>query len=133
MGDALPDRYACFLWFNEGSSELSPLAKNLIEATENEIWVSIASLWEMAIKNSLGKLTIGSGYDTVLEDVIANQMEILPINFAHTSMLNRLPFHHRDPFDRMIIAQAIVESLNVISADESFNLYFEGLEINRIW
>ncbi len=87
----------------------------------------------MAIKNSLGKLTIGSGYDTVLEDVIANQMEILPINFAHTSMLNRLPFHHRDPFDRMIIAQAIVESLNVISADESFNLYFEGLEINRIW
>ncbi len=122
-----------FLWFNEGSSELSPLAKNLIEATENEIWVSIASLWEMAIKNSLGKLTIGSGYDTVLEDVIANQMEILPINFAHTSMLNRLPFHHRDPFDRMIIAQAIVESLNVISADESFNLYFEGLEINRIW
>ncbi|MBK7477151.1 MAG: hypothetical protein IPI11_14540 [Haliscomenobacter sp.] len=48
-------------------------------------------------------------------------------------MLNRLPFHHRDPFDRMIIAQAMVESLDVISADESFNPYFEGLEINRIW
>jgi len=122
-----------FLWFNEGSSELSPLAKSLIENPENEILVSIASLWEISIKNALGKLRILKGYETVIDDVIANSIEILPINFAHTVAQNKLPFHHRDPFDRIIASQAIIEEIAIISKDSIFDSYLEDSGMARHW
>lgn len=122
-----------FLWFTEGSSELSVKATNLIKDKDNEIFISIASLWEISIKTATGKLEIAGSYDLIIEDVTGNEMEILSINFAHTVIQNQLPFHHRDPFDRIIASQAIVENMNLISRDSIFDSYFEDKEVKRIW
>ena len=93
-----------FLWFSSGSSELSQKTKEIILDKNNEIFISIASLWEISIKTATGKLEIRGDYENVIDDVTGNDMEILPINFAHTVAQNKLLFHHRDPFDRIIIA-----------------------------
>ncbi len=122
-----------FLWFVSQAKELSLTAKTLIEDGRNEIFISIASLWEISIKTALGKLTINGKYETVIDDVNDNSIQILPINFAHTVEHNRLPFHHRDPFDRIIVSQAIVENMNFISADAIFDDYLKGKSIKRIW
>ena len=122
-----------FLWFTEGSSELSVKAKNLIKNKDNEIFISIASLWEISIKTATGKLEITGSYDLIIEDVIENEMQILPINFAHTVIQNQLPFHHRDPFDRIIASQAVVENMDLINVDAIFDTYFEDKEVKRIW
>lgn len=79
-----------FLWFVENSKELSQTAKDLIEDGNNEIFISIASLWEISIKNSLGKLSIKGNYESVLDDLTDNSIQILSINFAHTVEQNRL-------------------------------------------
>jgi PIN domain nuclease of toxin-antitoxin system len=117
----------------EGSAELSNLAKQLILDKNNEIFISIASLWEISIKTSINKLTITSPYELIIEDVTENDMEILPINFAHTVIQNKLPFHHRDPFDRIIVSQAIAENMNLISKDAVFDTYFADKSVKRIW
>ena len=122
-----------FLWFVSQSKELSPTARTLIENGKNEVFISIASLWEISIKTAIGKLTINGKYETVIDDVNDNSMQILPINFAHTVEQNHLPFHHRDPFDRIIISRAIVENIDFISADAIFDDYLKGLPIKRIW
>ncbi len=122
-----------FLWFNEGSSELSPMARTLIEDPENEIFISIAALWEISIKTALGKLKISGAYDTVIDDVIESEMEVLSINFAHTLIQNKLPFHHKDPFDRIIVSQAIVEDMDLISKDEILDNYLINKKIRRFW
>ena len=122
-----------FLWFSAGSSELSQKAKQIIADKNNEIFISIASLWEISIKTSLGKLEIQKEYENIIDDVTGNAMEILPINFSHTVAQNKLPFHHRDPFDRIILAQAIVENMNLISKDEIFDLYLSDKSVKRIW
>ena len=122
-----------FLWFNEGSNDLSNTAKQLIADKNNEIYISIASLWEISIKTALNKLTINGSYELIIEDVTENDMEILPINFAHTVIQNQLPFHHRDPFDRIIIAQAIAENINIISKDAIFDAYLVDKSVKRLW
>ncbi len=122
-----------FLWFVSQAKELSPTAKTLIEDGQNEIFISIASLWEISIKTALGKLIIYGNYETVIDDVNDNSIQILPINFAHTVEQNRLPFHHRDPFDRIIVSQAIVENIGFISGDVIFDGYLKGKSIKRTW
>ena len=122
-----------FLWFISGAENLSKKANEQIANNDNQIFISIASLWEMAIKNSLGKLDINGGYETVINDVIANDIEILAINFQHTLIQNKLPFYHRDPFDRIIIAQAIAEKIDLISIDTVFDDYFKTELVKRIW
>jgi PIN domain nuclease of toxin-antitoxin system len=122
-----------FLWFVSNAKELSKPAKSIIEANTNEIFLSIASLWEISIKTALGKLAINGTYESVIDDVTDNSIQILPINFAHTVEQNQLPFHHRDPFDRIIVSQAIVENMNFISADAVFDGYMKGKPIKRIW
>ncbi len=122
-----------FLWFVSNSKELSQTAKSLIEDETNEIFISIASLWEISIKTALGKLIINGKYASVIDDLTDNSIEILPINFAHTVEQNKLPFHHKDPFDRIIISQAIVENMNFISADAFFDNYLKGKSVKRIW
>ena len=122
-----------FLWFISNAKELSQTAKTLIEDGNNTIFLSIASLWEISIKTALGKLAIKGNYESVIDDVTENSIQILPINFAHTVEQNHLPFHHRDPFDRIIISQAIVENIDFISADAIFDDYLKGLPIKRIW
>jgi len=122
-----------FLWFINGSDELSKTAKELIEKDNNDIFISIASLWEISIKTAIGKLQISDNYDTVINDVVENDISILPINFTHTVIQNKLPFHHKDPFDRIIVSQAIVEEMNLISCDDIFDLYLQDAGVKRIW
>lgn len=122
-----------FLWFVAGSLELSETARELIKNDNNDIFISIASLWEISIKTAIGKLQILGSYDTVINDVVDNEIEILPINFAHTVMQNKLPFHHRYPFDRIIVSQAIVEHKSLISCDKIFDVYLKEKLVRRIW
>jgi PIN domain nuclease of toxin-antitoxin system len=122
-----------FIWFMDGNSSFSPIAKSIMLDKNNEIVISIASLWEISIKTSIGKLPISRKYNEISDVLYDNLIEILPLTFAHTVENNRLPFHHRDPFDRIIAAQAIVENMDFISADAAFDNYFVGQAIKRIW
>lgn len=122
-----------FLWFLAGSNEISSKVRQTIENPSNEHFISIAGLWEISIKTALGKLTIQGGYQTVIQDVTDNGIQILSINFAHTVQQNQLPLHHRDPFDRLIVSQAMVEGMNLISRDDIFDEYLKNQAIKRIW
>jgi PIN domain nuclease of toxin-antitoxin system len=121
-----------FLWFVSGDKKLSKTAKAAITHPDNEIYLSIVSLWEISIKTALGKLEIKGDYESVIDDVVQNGIQILPINFAHTVIQNQLPFYHRDPFDRIIVSQAIVEGMSLISKDQIFDQYLKDQSINRI-
>ncbi len=119
-----------FLWFIADNAALSSQAKHLIEDANNEIILSVASLWEMAVKVSIGKLTIQQPFDAfMIEQIQLNAITLLNISIAHTSVIVTLPFHHRDPFDRLLIAQAMVEQLALVSADPIFDSY----GIQRLW
>lgn len=104
-------------------------AKTLLES-EVDLLLSIATLWEIAIKTSIGKLTLSQPFDVLIpQQLTVNVIEILPINLAHLSVVSALSFHHRDPFDRLLIAQAMIEQLPIISADATFDLY----GVRRFW
>ena len=119
-----------FLWFIEGDTALSPYARQLIEDRTNERLLSIASLWEMAIKASLGRLTLALSFtDLVAEHVHGNAIELFEILPRHLDVLTTLPFHHKDPFDRMIIAQSQAENIPILSRDSAFDDYV----IQRLW
>jgi PIN domain nuclease of toxin-antitoxin system len=119
-----------FLWFISGDSRLSHTAKTFISEIDNEIFLSIVSLWEIAIKISLGKLEISMTYDNLLSAQIEeNEIRLLPIEKHHLKELVTLPFYHRDPFDRLIIAQGIAENLLILTCDRLFNNY----PIEKIW
>jgi len=119
-----------FLWFIAGSSNLSVAARALIEAGDNEKSVSIASFWEMAIKLSLGRLAVAQPFETMMRAQLdQNGFGLLPITLSHLATVSTLPFHHRDPFDRLLIAQAKVEQLQVVTADPAFDTYAVG----RLW
>jgi PIN domain nuclease of toxin-antitoxin system len=113
-----------FLWFLADDPQLSPTARSLIEDGTNEILLSMASLWEIAIKVSLGKLTLGGAFATFIPDQLTlNAFGLLPIELAHVTAVAALPFHHRDPFDRLLVAQALVEPLPIISRDPALDAY----------
>ena len=119
-----------FLWFIGGDTALSPYARQLIEDRTNERLLSIASLWEMAIKASLGRLTLTLPFtDLVAEHVHGNAIELFEILPRHLDVLTTLPFHHKDPFDRMIIAQSQAENMPILSRDSAFDDY----AIRRLW
>lgn len=117
-----------FLWFINGDDQISQKAKNAITDPEVMKYLSIASLWEIAIKVNLKKLGLDMAYTDLRQQVIGNGFEILPITFEHTAVLVNLELHHRDPLDRIIIAQALSEKLTVIGKDENFYKY-DGLEL----
>ena len=118
------------LWIVTDSPKLSARAKSLYLDVQNTIFVSLASLWELAIKSSLGKISFEMPLEDFVEEHIRdNDIEILSIELPHILRIEKLPFHHRDPFDRLIIAQQIEENLPVISADEIFDAY----GVKRIW
>ena len=113
-----------FLWFIMGSSSLSVHARDLIEDVENQKFLSVASLWEIAIKSSLGKLILSGPFDTIIPQQLSlNGFELLNIDVNHTAVVATLPFHHRDPFDRLLIAQAMVEKMPIVSVDAAFDAY----------
>lgn len=113
-----------FLWFIEGSSDLSNRARTLIEDQDNQKFLSIASLREMAIKVSIGKLEIGMTFTEVVQrQVYENAIELLEIRPEHLDALAQLPFHHKDPFDRLLIAQSFAEFMPIITRDSAFRDY----------
>lgn len=117
-----------FLWWCEDSPELSPKARKAI--TINDCFVSMASFWEIAIKLSLEKLRLPTAVDRYLpEQMSLNGFETLEISFRQTMGTVALPWHHRDPFDRLLAAQAIEEKLSIVSRDAIFDHY--GLR--RVW
>lgn len=122
-----------FIWFNVGSSLLGSNARKLIEDSNNQIYISMASLWEIAIKTSLQKLSIAGPYESVWDDLQKLRIDVLPIDFKHTCFLNRLSYHHKDPFDRMIVSQAVCEGIVLLSADDQLDSYLTGSGSKRIW
>jgi PIN domain nuclease of toxin-antitoxin system len=118
-----------FIWFVEDDIKLPISTKNQIESIDNEILVSIVSLWEIAIKTSLGKLEIANDIPSMIREIEINGFTILPIFPEHTICVSTLPFHHRDPFDRMLISQSITENIRIISKDSVFGEY----DIDCFW
>ena len=119
-----------FLWFVLKDPQLSRTADTLISDPANEILVSPATYWEIAIKVGKKKLDLLASYDDFMKQGIdGNDFEILSIEARHTSLLTTMLMHHKDPFDRMIIAQALVEKIPVVSIDSAFDAY----GITRLW
>src|SRR6185503_16449106 len=119
-----------FLWFIMGDTRISAESRRLIEDTNNEKLVSLASLWEMAIKLNLGKLSLAGSFEAIIPNQIKlNGFELLNIEVSHITAVSTLPQHHRDPFDRMLVAQCKVERLPILSADIAFDSYL----LNRLW
>lgn len=119
-----------FLWWVFADDRLSPAAQALMADDASECWVSLASAWEMAIKSSLGKLQVTEPVaDFFAVECRNNHFRVLEISLAHIGVVERLPFHHRDPFDRLLIAQAQQEKFTMISSDAAFDVY--GL--HRVW
>jgi PIN domain nuclease of toxin-antitoxin system len=114
-----------FLWFVLNDSQLSPKALQLIVEPAHDILISPASYWEIAIKVSLGKYQIPGSFQVWMErQIAANAFQILPITITHAATVTTLPFHHRDPFDRLLVAQSLTEQISIISADRVFDSYF---------
>jgi PIN domain nuclease of toxin-antitoxin system len=109
-----------FLWFIEADNRLPVSVRAVMEDIENRLVVSIVSFWEITIKLSLQKLSLSGNVETLINNSILNGFEILPVTPAHLITLSGLDFFHKDPFDRMIIAQAISENISVISSDGAF-------------
>jgi len=119
-----------FLWFLMGDPRLSTRAREVMETESNERLLSIASAWVIAIKTSLGKLKLSAPLAVSLhEQMAANDVTLLPVSLAHVNLVARLPFHHRDPCDRLLVAQSIEEKIPLVSADDVVAKY--GVE--RIW
>lgn len=119
-----------FLWFTGGDERLSMRAKETISDVDNAVYLSVASLWEIAVKINVGKLKLPQPFGELIpEQLIRNEIEILNVELPHLTSYIGLPLHHRDPFDRLIIAQAKVEQMPVVGKDGEFAKY----EIERLW
>jgi PIN domain nuclease of toxin-antitoxin system len=118
-----------FLWYFEDSDKLSEVAANIVEDDTSLKHVSIASLWEFSIKCSMGKLWFDGGLSHLWEIITQNGFVILPIAQPYLTSIIRLPFHHRDPFDRLLVATAKVEGMALVSADSNMELY----DVKRVW
>ena len=118
------------IWFAENDASLSRGARQALNEPANDLYCSVASIWEMAIKVSLGKLMTSARLDTgfhhLLED---NGFSILDVEYAHAVQVLTLPWHHRDPFDRLLVAQVMLERLALVSHDHQLDAY----GIKRIW
>ncbi len=118
------------VWALLNDARLGNAARVTITSAENDVLVSIASLWEIAIKTSLGKYSLNEPFATFMETRLPESgFAFLPIEARHLVVVATLPFHHRDPFDRLIIAQAIVEQVPVVSSDAAFDAY----PVQRMW
>ncbi len=112
-----------FIWFLNGDDALPEIVLNKIEEIENRCFISIVSIWEIAIKVRLNKLVLASTLESLYGFLLQARIEILPISIDHIIALNTLELYHKDPFDRLIIAQSMCESLTILSKDKHFKLY----------
>jgi PIN domain nuclease of toxin-antitoxin system len=119
-----------FLWFWWDDSQLSETAKQAICDATNRKLISTASCWEVAIKVSLKKLDLGAPYRGFIhQHMVRNNFELLQITDEHLAMLVDLPFHHKDPFDRLLVAQSLYEQIPIVSVDPQLDAY----GVTRIW
>jgi PIN domain nuclease of toxin-antitoxin system len=119
-----------FLWFWWDDPQLSQPAKLAICDPANRKLIGTASCWEVAIKVSLKKLDLGSPFPGFIhQNMVRNNFELLQISEEHLAGVVDLPFHHKDPFDRLLVAQAMTETIPLVSADSALDAY----SINRIW
>ncbi len=118
----LVDTHA-LLWFLSGSVKLPKKTRDTIKNLDNNCYVSIASIWEIAIKLSLKKLQLDIEFTRLSKVLSDNKIDILPLTFEHLVHLSALKFNHRDPFDRAIVCQSIAEKLTVITSDENIKSY----------
>ena len=112
-----------FLWFVSGDNQLPASVRDKIKNINEPCFLSSASLWEITIKKQIGKLTLNISLEELFKFADRNQIEIVPITYDHLLTLSKLPSHHRDPFDRLIISQAIAENLTLITRDKGFKKY----------
>jgi PIN domain nuclease of toxin-antitoxin system len=118
------------LWFLADDPKLSATAKSAIEDPTNERWLSPISLLEIALKNRLGKLPLPESFGELFPArLIVEDIHLLPLESQHIEPQTTMPFHHKDPFDRLIVATALVEGLSLVSADSAFDAY----GVSRLW
>lgn len=119
-----------FLWWVDADRALSLAVREVLASKTNEIYFSTVASWEIAIKVSLGRLVLaGEIEDHIVDQIQINEFRLLPINLSHTCRVSALPFHHRDPFDRLLIAQAQVEDLIILTRDPQFLHY----DVQTLW
>ncbi|MEM6262859.1 MAG: type II toxin-antitoxin system VapC family toxin [Bacteroidota bacterium] len=117
-----------FIWYAIGDARISQKAIGIIDSEEKK-YISIASLWEMAIKVNIGKLHFSSSFEEVIDRQLEiNKYKILPITKKHLTKLSGLGLHHKDPFDRLIICQSLAEGIPIVTVDSSFSMY-EGVHL----
>ena len=113
-----------FVWWRDEPHKLSPTAFAEISNPNNDVFLSVASIWELQIKIGLGKFKIIGGFENAVKDEQQNNnFQILPVQLSHALYLENLPPHHKDPFDRLLISQAIVEDMTLVSSDKRFSDY----------
>lgn len=118
------------LWWLTDDPRLSAPARKSIANPRHDCYVSIASCWELAIKASLGKIRLAKPVERFIpSELAANDFQLLSIEFRHVARVESMEFHHRDPFDRMLVAQALAEKMPLVSADEMFDAY----GVKRVW
>ena len=117
------------IWHRRGSDRLSAKAARMIADPDNRVYISIVTLWEMSIKRSLGKLATAKSPIEYLEAYQKQGAKLLSVTPEHVMATELLPLHHRDPFDRMLIAQAKLEGLTVVTVDDQFSQY----EVPTVW
>lgn len=119
-----------FLWITQDSPQLTASAKKFFLDSKNACYLSLASSWEMAIKISIQKLRLKQGLHTFIpQQLQVNHIQELPITFRHVVRVAKLPFYHRDPFDRLLVSQALEEDMSILSIDAVFDSY----GVKRIW
>ena len=119
-----------FIWWTTAKKKLSARAFKEISNSVNTVFLSVTSLWEWQIKIQINKFKFTDPLDIVVnEQIKINRFQLLPINFAHVLELEKLPFHHKDPFDRLLIAQANAEKMILVSSDSKFSVY----SVNVLW
>ena len=119
-----------FLWFVNNDPTLSAAAQSVIADSNNDVYLSVASAWELAIKTSIGKLTLTQPFPVFLpQQLRINNIRLLPIRLSHLQRVALLPFHHKDPFDRLLIAQSLSELMPLVSVDSVMDAY----GITRLW
>jgi PIN domain nuclease of toxin-antitoxin system len=125
----LSDTHA-FIWSFSNTKKLSPTAAQAFKNPANQIFVSVASIWEIQIKIGLGKMIFNDTLENIInEQQTVNNIQILPVKLAHALFLENLPLHHKDPFDRLLISQAVVENMTLVTADPEFSKY----PVNLLW
>jgi PIN domain nuclease of toxin-antitoxin system len=117
------------LWFQTGDRRLSRAARLAIEAEGVELLLSAASVWEMAIKASVGRLQLPDTVEAYIAEKLAQGYRMQSVTWTHAATVERLPFHHRDPFDRLLAAQALSERCPLVTRDRVFRKY--GVEV--VW